>query len=118
MSEVRGDGREEPPHVRGQGRSPRGASPRPRPGAPPEAKGGSRKEPPHARVQGLDQEQQRHAQGWGGGREGQPHLQGVVAVRGQEGLGEPSHIEGQEGWRKEIPLIQGKEQRLWFLEQP
>ena len=45
----------------------------------------------------------------GGGREGQPHVQGVVAVWAQEGLGEPSQVEGQEGWWKEIPLIQGKE---------
>ena len=44
----------------------------------------------------------------------QPHAQGVVAVRTQEGLEEPSHIEVQEGWRKEIPLIQGKEQQLCF----
>ena len=33
----------------------------------------------------------------GGDREEQPHLQGVVAVQVQEGLEEPSHIEGQEG---------------------
>ena len=32
----------------------------------------------------------------------------------QEGLEELSHVEGQEGWRKEIHLIQGKEQRLCF----
>ena len=44
----------------------------------------------------------------------QPHAQGVVAVRAQEGLEEPSLVEGQEGRRKEIPLIQGKEQRLFF----
>ena len=50
----------------------------------------------------------------GSGREEQPHIQGVVAVRAQEGLEEPSHVEGQEGWREEIPLIQGKEQRLCF----
>ena len=49
-----------------------------------------------------------------GGREEQPHVQGVVAVWAQEGLEEPSHIEGQEGWREEITLIQGKEQRLCF----
>ena len=30
----------------------------------------------------------------GGGREEQPHVQGVVAVRAQEGLEEPSHVEG------------------------
>ena len=49
-----------------------------------------------------------------GGWEEQPHAQGVVAVRAQEGLEEPSHAEGQEGRREEIPLIQGKEQRLCF----
>ena len=49
-----------------------------------------------------------------GGREGQPHVQGVVAVQVQEGLEEPSHVEGQEGQWEEIPLIQGKEQRLCF----
>ena len=33
----------------------------------------------------------------GGGREDQPHVQGAVAVRAQEGLEELSHVEGQEG---------------------
>ena len=50
----------------------------------------------------------------GSSREEQPHIQGAVAVQAQEGLEELSHIEGQEGWREEIPLIQGKEQRLHF----
>ena len=50
----------------------------------------------------------------GGGREEQPHAQGAVAVRAQEGLQEPSHVEGQEGQREEIPLVQGKEQWLCF----
>ena len=35
----------------------------------------------------------------GGGREDQPHVQGAVAERAQEGLEELSHIEGQEGLR-------------------
>ena len=48
------------------------------------------------------------------GGEGQPHIQGVVAVRAKEGLEEPSHAEGQEGRREEIPLIQGKKQWLCF----
>ena len=43
----------------------------------------------------------------GGGREKQPHLQGAVAARAQEGL-----EEGAGG--EEIPLVQGKEQRLCF----
>ena len=64
-----------------------------------EAKGGSQEEPPRIRGQGR--------------RPGeQPHIQRVVAVRVQEGLEEPFHVEGQEGWQEEIPLIQGKEQRL------
>ena len=51
---------------------------------------------------------------WGGGREEQPHVQGVVAVQVQESLEELYHVEGQEGWWEELPLIQGKEQRLCF----
>ena len=35
----------------------------------------------------------------GGGREDQPHIQGAMAVRAQEGLEELSHVEGQEGRR-------------------
>ena len=36
------------------------------------------------------------------------------SVQAQEGLEEPSHTEGQEVQREEIPLIQGKEQQLCF----
>ena len=32
----------------------------------------------------------------GGGREEQPHLQGAVAARAQEGLEELFHVQGQE----------------------
>ena len=35
----------------------------------------------------------------GSGWEDQRHVQGVVAVRAQEGLEELSHAEGQEGWQ-------------------
>ena len=35
----------------------------------------------------------------GGGREEQPHIQGAVAVWGQEGLEELLHVQGQEGQR-------------------
>ena len=42
------------------------------------------------------------------------HVQGAVDALAQEGLEELSHIEGQEGQQEEIPLIQGKEQRLCF----
>ena len=38
----------------------------------------------------------------------------MVAAQVQEGLEELSHVEGQEGRWEEIPLIQGKEQRLGF----
>ena len=37
-----------------------------------------------------------------------------MAAQAQEGLEELSHVEGQEGGGKEIPLVQGKEQRLCF----
>ena len=33
----------------------------------------------------------------GGGWEDQPHVQGAVVARAQDGLEELSHIEGQEG---------------------
>ena len=68
-SEVRGGGWEEIPH---------GPSPRPR------AAAGRSNPTPEAR---------------GSGREVQPHVQGAVAVRAQEGLEELSHVEGQEGRR-------------------
>ena len=35
----------------------------------------------------------------GGSREDQPHVQGAMAARAQEGLEELSHVEGQEGQR-------------------
>ena len=35
----------------------------------------------------------------GGSREKQPHIQGVVAARAQEGLEELLHVQGQEGQR-------------------
>ena len=50
----------------------------------------------------------------GGGREEQPHVQGVVAAWAQEGLEEPSTLKVRKGGGEEIPLVQGKEQRLHF----
>ena len=35
----------------------------------------------------------------GGGLGDQPHIQGAVAARAQEGLEELSLVEGQEGWQ-------------------
>ena len=69
MSEVRGDSRRSYPTL---------LSPRPR------AAAGRSSPTPEAR---------------GGGREDQPHVQGAVAARAQEGLEELSHVEGQEGRR-------------------
>ena len=80
MTEVRGGSQEELPRVRGQGQWPGGPTPHPRPWAV-----AWRSYPtPEAR---------------GHGQEDQPHIQGGVAVRVQEGLEELSHAEGQEGWR-------------------
>ena len=50
----------------------------------------------------------------GGGREEQPHAQGTVAVQAQEGLEELSHVKVRRDGGNEIPLVQGKEQRLRF----
>ena len=77
-SKVRGRGQEELPHVRSQGRRPRGATQRLRPGA-----AARRTYPtPEAR---------------GGGREEQPHLQKAVGAWAQEGLEELFHVQGQKG---------------------
>ena len=46
----------------------------------------------------------------GSGREEQPHVQGAVATRAQEGQEELLHVQGQEGQPYKIPFIQGKEQ--------
>ena len=74
-SEVRGRSWEDPMP---EGRQPRGATPRPRSGA----AAGRTYPTPEAR---------------GRSREEQPHLQGVVASRVQEGLEELLHVQGQEG---------------------
>ena len=79
----KGGGQEELPHVRGRGSGreyqtamvqerPRGATPRPRSGA----AAGRSYPTPEAR---------------GSSREDQPHVQGAVAARAQEGLEELSH---------------------------
>ena len=68
-------GQEELPHVRGQGQKPGG---------------------PHARrVEAKRSYPMPEARG--GSREEQPHVQGAVAAQAQEGLEEPSHVEGQKG---------------------
>ena len=97
-------GREELPHVRGQGQQPRvpgcnGAGtaeksyPSPRSGA---AAGRSY---PTSEVRGGGRECYRALEARDSGREDQPHIQGAVAARAQEGLEELTHIEGQAAWQ-------------------
>ena len=62
----------------------------------------------------LQGEEQPHAEARSGGQEDQPHVQGAVAARAQEGLEELFHVQGRRGGSEEIPLVQGKEQRLRF----
>ena len=50
----------------------------------------------------------------GGGREEQPHVQGVAAARAQEGQEEVFHVKVRRDGGDEISLIQGKEQQLHF----
>ena len=76
-SEVRDGGREELSHVRGQRQQSGGATLRLRSGA----AAGRSYPTPEAR---------------GSGCVDQPHIQGAVAARAQEGLEELSHLEGQE----------------------
>ena len=83
-------GREELPHIRGQGRRPRETTPRPRSGA-------------------EDQRSNPTSEVRGGSREELPHVQGAVAARAQEGLEELLHFQCQEG-----RLVQGKKQWLHF----
>ena len=52
-----------------------------------EVRGGGREELPHAPM----------PEAMGDSWEEQPHVQGALAVRGQEGLEELAHVEGQEG---------------------
>ena len=84
------------PHVQGQGQKPGG----------PHARGvAAKRSYPTSKVRGSS-------------REEQPHIQGAVAARAQEGLEELFHVQGQKGRREEIPLVQGKEQRLRFAGAP
>ena len=77
-----------------------------------EVRGGEPEETPRAQGQGQQLGGATHTRGQG--REPGGATRGAVAVQAQEGLEELSHIEGQEWWHKEIPLIQGKEQQLCF----
>ena len=69
-----GSGQEELPHVRGQGQWPR---------------------VPGCDTTGAAERSYPMSEARGGGREEQPHVQGVVAAWVQEGLEELFHIQGQ-----------------------
>ena len=104
----KGGGQEELPHVRGQGQRPRvpdcngtGTAERSYPAS--AVRGGGREEIPSVRGQGRwagGATPRPHARGQGRRRREQPHVQGAVAARAQEGLEELSHVEGQEGRRR------------------
>ena len=72
--------REELPFAQDQGQWPRGATPRPR------SEEVAETSYPTPEVKG-------------GGQEEQPHIQGAVAVRVQEGREELLYVQGQEGWQ-------------------
>ena len=50
----------------------------------------------------------------GDSREDQPHVQEAVAAWAQGGLEELAQLKFRKGCGEEIPLVQGKEQRLHF----
>ena len=51
---------------------------------------------PASEVRGCNKRSYPASEVRGGGQEDQPHIQGAVAARAQEGLEELSHVEGQE----------------------
>ena len=72
----------------------RGVTPLPRSGA---VAGRSYPMPPRPRPRAAAGRSNPISEARGGGRQDQPHVQGAVAARAQEGLEELSHVEGQEG---------------------
>ena len=83
--------RKELPHIGGQGRRPRGGTQRPKSGAVAES---ARLRRRRSSQEELPQPEVRDC-----GLEEQPHVQGVVAARVQEGQEELLHIQGKEGRR-------------------
>ena len=78
-----------------RGAATRGATPSPRSGA---AARRRYPTPPHPRPGAVAGRSNPTPKARGSGLEDQPHVQGAMAVRAQEGLEELSHVEGQEGW--------------------
>ena len=105
---VRGSDREELPRFQGQGRWPRGATQRRRSGEAP------RGATPRRRSREAADRSYHTPEVGGGGREELPHVQGAVAVWVHDGGEELLYVQGQMGGSEEIPLIQGKGQRLRF----
>ena len=81
-------GREEPPHVRGQGQRPRVPDC--------DGTGTAERSYPASEVGGAAERRYPESEARGGGRDKQPHFQGVVAARAKEGLEELLHVQGQE----------------------
>ena len=79
------------PSLRSGAAAGRSYPPRPRPGVT------AKRSHPVSEVRGGGLEEAPRAQGRGSGWEEQPQVQGAVAAWAQEGLEEPSHVEGQEG---------------------
>ena len=75
-----------------EGRRPRGATPRPR--------SGRQMRVPGCDSTGAAERNYPMPEARGGGQEEQPHVQGAVAARAQEGLEELFHVQGQEGRTK------------------
>ena len=91
-----------------EGRRPRGVTPRPRSGAAAKS----------ARLRRCrkGQEELPHAQGQGIGRDEQPHIQGAVAARAQEGLEELFHIQGRRGGMGRYPSFKVRSSGCTLLE--
>ena len=85
----KGCSQEELPHVRGQGQQLRV------PGC--NGAGTAKKSYPSLRSAAAAKRSYPTPEARGTGQEDQPHVQGAVAVRAQEGLEELSYVEGQKG---------------------
>ena len=110
LPHIWGQGRwpREAPHVQGQARWPRWATLRPRSGA---AAGQATPRP----RSGVAAERSDHTpEVRGASREEQPHVQGAEAAQAQEGQEELFHVQGQEG----RPWGDTPRSRLRLLEQP
>ena len=106
FSLARGGGQEEQPIPEARGCNERSYPTSEVRGSGRECQAATTQEPPRratqSEVRGSGQEKLPYAptpEARGGSLEDQPHVQGAVAVWGQEGLEDLSHVEGQEGRR-------------------